>query len=65
MENESYAMVVPWMDNGDIVEYVREEPQTNPLKLARSPFHLMQQSIESRHSWRALSLVFNTFTAWI
>ncbi|KAF9787032.1 kinase-like domain-containing protein [Thelephora terrestris] len=33
MDNGLYAMVTPWMQNGNIVDYVREEPQTNPLEL--------------------------------
>ena len=39
-------MVAPWMENGNIVDYVREEPQVNPLKLARNMFHFTQRSID-------------------
>jgi len=28
-----YALVAPWMDNGNIIDYLRENEQANPLKL--------------------------------
>ena len=28
-----YALVAPWMDNGNIVEFLRENEEINPLKL--------------------------------
>lgn len=33
MDDGGCAMVAPWMDNGNIVDYVREEPHVNPLRL--------------------------------
>ena len=50
MDDESHAMVTPWMENGNILDYVREDPQTNPLKLARNPFQWMQQFTDLRRS---------------
>jgi len=31
-----YALVAPWMDNGNIIDYLRENEQANPLKLVRT-----------------------------
>ena len=33
MNDNEYAMVSPWMDNGTIVNHVREDLEANPLKL--------------------------------
>jgi len=33
MDDKEYGMVSPWMDNGNIVEFLREDLQANPLKL--------------------------------
>lgn len=37
----SYAMVAPWMENGNIVEFLEENPGADPLKLARTDVHFM------------------------
>jgi len=34
MDDEQYTMVSPWMEN--IVEFLREDTEANPLKLART-----------------------------
>ena len=41
MDDEEYTMVMPWMANGTIVGFLRENMQANPLKLARAfvPFY--------------------------
>jgi len=28
-----YALVAPWMDNGNIVDFLKEDEEANPLKL--------------------------------
>lgn len=38
MGDEEYAMVMPWMANGTIIEFLKENLQANPLKLARTVF---------------------------
>jgi hypothetical protein len=39
MNEEEYSMVSPWMENGNIIEFLRENLEANPLKLARHMFH--------------------------
>ena len=41
MDDKECTMVVPWMENGSIVEFLREDLGANPLKLARSVFRFM------------------------
>ena len=43
-------MVAPWMENGNIIEFLRENSQDNPLKLVNSAFHFAHPLIESGHS---------------
>ena len=38
MGDEEYTMVMPWMANGTIIEFLKENLQANPLKLARTVF---------------------------
>jgi hypothetical protein len=64
MDGEKYAMVAPWMENGNIVEFLREDLQVNPLKLARTMFYFTHLFIESGHSWRTPHVVFNISIAW-
>ena len=35
MNESEFIMVAPWMENGNIVDHVREDPHANPLKLVR------------------------------
>ena len=46
MDDKEYAMVAPWMDNGNIMEFLRENPQANSLKLARTIFCFIPLSVE-------------------
>jgi len=64
MDDVEYSMVAPWMENGNIVEYLRENLQVNPLKLAGTLFHLVYLSVESHHSWRTPRAVFSISMAW-
>jgi len=50
MDNEEYTMVTPWMANGTVVEFLRENLRANPLKLARTMFHFMHPLIEPGRS---------------
>ena len=51
MDDTAYTTVTPWMENGTIIDFLRENPQANPLKLARPPvFCLIQLFIELGHS---------------
>jgi len=50
MDDKEFSMVAPWMDNGNIVDHVREDHQANPIKLARTMFKFIQLFIESGHS---------------
>ena len=56
-------MVAPWMENGNIIEFLRENSQANPLKLVRTAFYFAHLLIESGHSWRTLHVDFSIFTA--
>jgi hypothetical protein len=50
MNDEELAMVSPWIDNGNIIDYLRDNTQTNALKLARNTPYPVYSFIESRHS---------------
>ena len=50
MGDGKYAMVAPWMENGNIIEFLRENPQANPLKLVNPAFHFAHPLIESGYS---------------
>ena len=39
MDGGKYRMVSPWVGDKNIVEFLRENLETNPLKLARLVFH--------------------------
>ena len=41
MDSKEYKMVTPWMENGTIVDFLRKNPQANPLKLARNVFNFV------------------------
>jgi len=57
-------MVAPWMENGNIVEFLRDNLQANPLKLAGSIFHFVYPFVESSHSWRTPHAVYSISIAW-
>jgi len=63
MDDKSCTMVAPWMENGSVVEYLREDLGANPLKLARTVFRFTHLSIESVRSWRTPYAVFSTCIA--
>jgi len=63
MGDGKYAMVAPWMENGNIIEFLRENLQANPLKLARTAFYFVHLLIESGHSWRTPCAAFSISTA--
>ena len=47
MDDNGYAVVSPWMENGNIMDYVKKEFQANPLKLVRrSASHLARNLVE-------------------
>jgi hypothetical protein len=52
MDGGKYRMVSPWMENGDIVRFLRKNYETspNPLKLVRRMFHLAHRFTDSRRS---------------
>ena len=49
-DEKKYSMVSPWMENGNIVEFLRENLQANPLKLARLMFNFIHHLTNSGHS---------------
>ena len=53
------AMVSPWMENGNIVEFLRKDSRADPLKLVCTVFHFVHFFIESSHSWRTRRAVFS------
>ena len=57
--DEGCAMVSPWMENGNIAEFLRKDSRANPLKLVCTMFHFVRFFIESSHSWRTQHAVFN------
>ena len=61
MDGKEFAVVVPWMENGNIIKFLREDLEANPLKLARTTFHSMHPSIESGHSWRMSHVAFSIY----
>jgi len=52
MGDGKYAMVAPWMENGNIMEFLKENLQANPLKLVRIVFRSTYLLIEFDYSWR-------------
>ena len=50
MDEKQYSMVSPWMDNGNIMEFLRENLQANPLKLARPLLHFAHHFVDSGYS---------------
>jgi hypothetical protein len=65
MDGKELVTVSPWMENGNIVEFLRENPQANPLKLVRTMFHFMHLFIEFGYSWKTLHVAFSTSIVWI
>jgi len=63
MGDGKYAMVAPWMENGNIIEFLRGNLQVNPLKLVRTVFYFTHLLIEPCHSWRTPCVVFSISTA--
>jgi hypothetical protein len=59
MDGGKHRMVSPWMDNWNIVEFLRKNPEANPLKLARPVFtlHTMLLTSASASGRRAWSSV--------
>jgi len=41
MDDGGYTMVTPLMTNGTIIDFLRENPQANPLKLAHNMLHVV------------------------
>ena len=39
-------MVSPWMENRNILEFLRGNPEANPLKLARPVFHFVHDDTD-------------------
>jgi len=59
-------MVSPWMENGSIIDFLREDLEANPLELVHTAmFCPVPLSTESCHSWRMPHAVFSIFTTWI
>jgi hypothetical protein len=52
MNENEYSMVAPWMDNGNVIEFLKdpENHQANPLKLVCIVFHFIHLFVESGHS---------------
>jgi len=50
MDDKEYTMVTPLMKNGTIVDFLRNNLQANPLKLARNVFRFARFLTESGHS---------------
>ena len=63
MDDKECTMVAPWMENGSIVEFLREELEANPLKLARTVFCSVHLLTESGRSWRTPFEAFSTCIA--
>jgi len=60
-----YALVAPWMDNGNIIDYLRENEQANPLKLVRTTMlRFLDFLTEPRHSYRTPHAVSSISTAY-
>jgi len=50
MNEKEYSMVSPWMDNGNIMEFLREDLQANPLKLVHPILHFVHHFVDPGHS---------------
>ena len=50
MGDGKYAMVAPWMENGNIIEFLKENLQANPLKLVCTVFYFTYLLTESGYS---------------
>jgi len=50
MDEKEYSMVSPWMENGSIVDFLKENLQANPLKLARPMLHFVHHFVDYCHS---------------
>ena len=65
MDDDECAVVMPWMENGNIVEFLEKDLQANPLKLARPMFRFIHLFVESSHSWKTPRVDFSISTAWM
>ena len=63
MDDKEYTMVTPLMKNGTIVDFLRDNLQVNPLKLARNAFRFIHLFTEADRSWVMPSVVFSISTA--
>jgi len=50
MNGGEYTMISPWMENGNIVEFLKENPEANPLKLVCTTFRFIYPLTESGKS---------------
>ena len=66
MNDNEYSMVTPWMDNGNIIEFLKdpENHEANPLKLVRTVFHFTFLFVEFGCSWRTSQTVFSISITW-
>lgn len=47
IDDNECTLVAPWLGNGNIIEFLRENLEANPLKLVRAMFHLYVYSLSS------------------
>jgi len=66
MDDKEYTTVTPWIENGTIVDFLGENDQANPLKLARTiMFRFVHLLIEPGRSSRTPHADFSISTVWI
>jgi serine/threonine protein kinase len=59
IDEKQYSMVSPWMENGNIIDFLRENHQANPLKLVRlcsilCITSLTPVTVGGRHTWSSV-----------
>lgn len=60
--SKELAVVSPWMENGNVVDFLRENHEANPVKLvccAKIPPRFLADSCRS---WKSPSKAYNTST---
>jgi len=51
IDDHEYSMVSPWMEEGNIIDFLREDFEANPLKLVCTiMYYLVPLLTESCHS---------------
>jgi len=60
--SKELAVVSPWMEDGNVMDYLRENHEANPVKLVRCAKILPRFLADSCPSWKRASSAYNIST---